>query len=143
MKLAVESSDWIQCDEWEVKQKGWTRTKIVMDRFTMELNKKFGEIWISLMSMLCQSAESLLVSSEGKKVCVMFLCGADILGSMSTPGDFLVQMIRNKFSVSDLPCAGIFIPEDIKVNLSDSYATLNMNESLATATCCADCTLLF
>eukprot|EP00291_Cryptomonas_curvata_P011473 CAMPEP_0172177666 /NCGR_PEP_ID=MMETSP1050-20130122/15578_1 /TAXON_ID=233186 /ORGANISM="Cryptomonas curvata, Strain CCAP979/52" /LENGTH=256 /DNA_ID=CAMNT_0012850241 /DNA_START=6 /DNA_END=776 /DNA_ORIENTATION=+ len=89
VKLAVESSDWIQCDEWEVKQKEWTRTKIVMDRFTTELNKKF----------------------EGKKVRVMFLCGADILGSMSTPG--------------------IFIPEDIRVILEYGIVCIKRKDSSA------------
>ncbi len=59
-----------------------------MDRFTMELNKKYGENWILLMLMQYLSTEPFVVSTEGKNVRVMFLCGADILGSMSTPGIF-------------------------------------------------------
>ncbi len=58
MKLAVECSDssWIQCDEWEVEQKGWTElhwtlTKNAMDRWAMELNKCVGESKFLLLSI--------------------------------------------------------------------------------------------
>ena len=44
VKAAVESSDWINIDEWEVKQNEWTRTRIAMDRMAIDLNKKFGTI---------------------------------------------------------------------------------------------------
>ena len=43
VKAAVESSSWINCDEWEVSQKEWTRTRIAMDRMALELNKKIGK----------------------------------------------------------------------------------------------------
>ena len=44
VKAATTSSDWINCDEWEIKQKEWTRTKIAMDRMAQELNKFFGKM---------------------------------------------------------------------------------------------------
>ncbi|EKX49379.1 hypothetical protein GUITHDRAFT_85757 [Guillardia theta CCMP2712] len=64
VKRALETSDWIACDEWEVKQNEWTRTRLSLDRMYQELNKDRG----------------------GQEVKVMLLCGADILESMVTPG---------------------------------------------------------
>jgi nicotinamide mononucleotide adenylyltransferase len=42
VKRAVETSDWINLDEWEVRQSGWTRTRECMDRMHSELNKSNG-----------------------------------------------------------------------------------------------------
>ena len=42
VKMALKSSDWINLDEWEVRQQGWTRTRVSMDRMYSELNKEKG-----------------------------------------------------------------------------------------------------
>ena len=65
VKLALESSDWVSCDDWETRQNEWTRTRLSLDRMHIEVNKGNG---------------------GGKEVQVMLLCGADILDSMVTPG---------------------------------------------------------
>jgi len=64
VRLALESSDWVNVEDWEVKQKEWTRTRLSLDRMQVEVNKVSG----------------------GREVKVMLLCGADILDSMVTPG---------------------------------------------------------
>mmetsp|Transcript_55619 Transcript_55619/g.132055 ORF Transcript_55619/g.132055 Transcript_55619/m.132055 type:complete len:367 (+) Transcript_55619:124-1224(+) len=71
-KRAVASSDWIACDEWEVKQNEWTRTRLSLDRMHIELNKNNG----------------------GREIKVMLLCGADILDSMVTPGVWMESDLR-------------------------------------------------
>ena len=65
VKLALESSDWVSCDDWETRQNEWTRTRLSLDRMHIEVNKG---------------------NAGGKEVQVMLLCGADILDSMVTPG---------------------------------------------------------
>lgn len=65
VKRSLESSDWVSCDEWETKQKEWTRTRLSLDRMHIEVNKG---------------------NTSGKDIRVMLLCGADILDSMVTPG---------------------------------------------------------
>ena len=65
VKRALDSSDWVSCDEWETKQKDWTRTRLSLDRMHSEVNKG---------------------NTSGRDIKVMLLCGADILDSMVTPG---------------------------------------------------------
>lgn len=64
MRRALNSSDWINTEDWEVKQNEWTRTRLSLDRMQAEVNKVSG----------------------GRESTVMLLCGADILDSMVTPG---------------------------------------------------------
>ncbi len=42
VKMALETSDWINLDEWEVRQQGWTRTRECIDRMYSELNRENG-----------------------------------------------------------------------------------------------------
>ena len=84
VKRSLESSDWVSCDEWETKQKEWTRTRLSLDRMHIEVNKG---------------------NTSGKDIRVMLLCGADILDSMVTPGvwtesDLHVLLSRGTFSLS-------------------------------------------
>ena len=65
VKYALDSSDWVSCDEWETKQNEWTRTRLSLDRMHIEVNRG---------------------NTSGKDIKVMLLCGADILDSMVTPG---------------------------------------------------------
>mmetsp|Transcript_56375 Transcript_56375/g.115314 ORF Transcript_56375/g.115314 Transcript_56375/m.115314 type:complete len:254 (+) Transcript_56375:121-882(+) len=62
-RASLQSSEWVLCDDWETKQNAWTRTRLVLDRYRMELNK-----------------------DGGRKIKVMLLCGSDILDSMIKPG---------------------------------------------------------
>jgi nicotinic acid mononucleotide adenylyltransferase len=32
VKRALNTSDWISCEEWETKQNEWTRTRLSLDR---------------------------------------------------------------------------------------------------------------
>ena len=103
VKRALETSDWINLDEWEARQAGWTRTRECMDRMYSELNKENGVFLThhppSPFLSFCVTG-NLVVGAMlrvrtypkncrhpgGREVRVMLLCGADVLQSMNTPG---------------------------------------------------------
>jgi nicotinate (nicotinamide) nucleotide adenylyltransferase len=76
VKRSLQSSDWVNCDEWETKQNEWTRTRLSLDRMHIEVNK----------------------GNSGKEVKVMLLCGADILDSMVTPGVWMESDLHTLLS---------------------------------------------
>ncbi|MCJ1430878.1 hypothetical protein MMC27_000228, partial [Xylographa pallens] len=71
--LAVDqTSNWLMVDPWEAIQKEYTRTALVLDHFDHEVNVVRG------------GAETS--GGERKSVHVALLAGADLIGTMSTPG---------------------------------------------------------
>ena len=71
--LAVDqTSNWLMVDPWEAIQKDYTRTALVLDHFDHEVNVVRG------------GAETS--TGERKLVHVALLAGADLIGTMSTPG---------------------------------------------------------
>ncbi|MCJ1400584.1 hypothetical protein MMC11_003790 [Xylographa trunciseda] len=68
--LAVDqTSTWLMVDPWEAIQKDYTRTALVLDHFDHEVNVVRGG-----------------ASGGRKTVHVALLAGADLIGTMSTPG---------------------------------------------------------
>eukprot|EP01098_Paradermamoeba_levis_P016470 TRINITY_DN890_c0_g1_i1.p1 TRINITY_DN890_c0_g1~~TRINITY_DN890_c0_g1_i1.p1 ORF type:complete len:197 (+),score=39.44 TRINITY_DN890_c0_g1_i1:155-745(+) len=65
VRRAVESSDWISVDPWEIEQPNYTFTLPVMERFDRELN---GD------------------NQGPDKIKIRLVCGADLLDSFRIPG---------------------------------------------------------
>jgi nicotinamide mononucleotide adenylyltransferase len=72
--LAVEeTSDWLMVDPWEAIQPDYMPTAKVLDHFEHEINQVIGGV----------------TSADGQSrrpVKIMLLAGADLIGTMSTPG---------------------------------------------------------
>ncbi|XP_028390846.1 nicotinamide/nicotinic acid mononucleotide adenylyltransferase 1-like [Dendronephthya gigantea] len=67
-ELATQSSNWINADDWEVKQSNWVPTVNVLEHTKETVVKKYS-------------------SSDSKDVpCVKLLCGGDLLESFAVPG---------------------------------------------------------
>jgi nicotinamide mononucleotide adenylyltransferase len=60
VKRALETSDWINLDDWEVRQHGWTRTRECMDRMYSELNKQTGVFHIEVPINFCVWMQSAI-----------------------------------------------------------------------------------
>jgi len=71
-QLAAEQADRLMVDSWEADQKEYTRTAVVLDRFEHEINVVRKGIATS--------------TGERKQVQISLLAGADLIGTMSTPG---------------------------------------------------------
>ncbi|KAL7622286.1 Nicotinamide/nicotinic acid mononucleotide adenylyltransferase 1 [Parahypoxylon ruwenzoriense] len=70
---AEETSSWLMVDPWETLQPDYTPTAKVLDHFEYEINHVLGGI----------------LAADGvtrKPVKIMLLAGADLIGTMSTPG---------------------------------------------------------
>ena len=63
-RAAVETSDWLTVQEWEMKQSGWTTTAQTLSTYQDALNR----------AKLCETP-----------IRVKFLCGADLLESTLIP----------------------------------------------------------
>ncbi|KAI1074175.1 Nucleotidylyl transferase [Whalleya microplaca] len=73
-ELAVEeTSSWLMVDPWEAIQPDYMPTAKVLDHFEHEINQVLGGVL---------SADG----SRRKPVKIMLLAGADLIGTMSTPG---------------------------------------------------------
>lgn len=68
-KLAVQTSDWLQVDTWEMEQPAWLPTKLALDH----LKEAVGDPALK----------------------VQLLCGADLLESFGTPGLWAPQDIKD------------------------------------------------
>jgi nicotinamide mononucleotide adenylyltransferase len=71
-ELASESSPWLMVDPWEAIRKEYTRTALVLDHFADEINEKRSGI--------------ATLSGSRKPARIALLAGADLIGTMSTPG---------------------------------------------------------
>ena len=69
---AEETSNWLMVDPWEAIQEEYTRTALVLDHFDKEMNGARGGVSTD--------------NGEKKSVRVALLAGADLIGTMSTPG---------------------------------------------------------
>lgn len=70
---ADETSSWLMVDPWEAVQPNFTPTAQVLDHFETEINQHLGGV----------------LSADGqhrRPVKIMLLAGADLIGTMSTPG---------------------------------------------------------
>jgi len=82
VKLALQSSNWVRLSEWETQQKGWTRTRMVLQHHQNMLNAYLKEKrnnnyipgWLPEEVKNCE------------QVRVQLLCGADVLESFKVPG---------------------------------------------------------
>ncbi|KAF3061736.1 Nicotinamide-nucleotide adenylyltransferase 1 [Daldinia childiae] len=70
---AEETSSWLMVDPWEAIQPEYTPTAKVLDHFEHEINHNLGGV-------LSEDGESR------KPAKIMLLAGADLIGTMSTPG---------------------------------------------------------
>lgn len=64
VERCTQSSDWINLSSWEIEQKAWTRTAVVLKHYQQFINA---------------------AQLYDRPVRVMFLCGTDILESFSVP----------------------------------------------------------
>ncbi|KAJ4455042.1 putative nicotinamide/nicotinic acid mononucleotide adenylyltransferase [Paratrimastix pyriformis] len=79
--LAVESSDWIDVDDWEASQPTYTRTANVLDSISNRLNT---------------AAQALVPKPE--RIQLRLVCGADLLESMTRPGVWDLSLLAKLFS---------------------------------------------
>lgn len=86
-RLAVVGSSMVKVSDWEVKQEGWSRTRLVLDEYTM-LAKEGRADWLP----------SLGTTDQGP-VTFKLLCGADLLESFAVPDlwnkDDLTTIVRD------------------------------------------------
>jgi len=71
-QLAVEDSNWLSVDEWEIFQEQYSRTLFVLKHFQEEINK-----------------------AAGCHVRVMLLCGADLMISLGKPGVWIPEQVES------------------------------------------------
>lgn len=89
-KLALQSSNWIRLSDWETQQKGWTRTRLVLQQHQNILNSYLKEkknnnyipSWLPNDIKTC------------KNVQIRLLCGADVLESFKIPGLWKDEDVR-------------------------------------------------
>ncbi|XP_018497448.1 nicotinamide/nicotinic acid mononucleotide adenylyltransferase 1 [Galendromus occidentalis] len=87
-RLALQSSDWISVDTWEVSQEGWTRTLKVLEHFRAFFNDRDTE---SSPGEAVKPTES---TGREEQVGVRLLCGGDLLESFAKPGLWEDEDIR-------------------------------------------------
>ena len=71
-RLAAQQTDWVSVSDWEVRQEGWSRTRLVLDSYT------------NLASQAQPSQDWLpgLGSPAQGPITFKLLCGADLLGEL-------------------------------------------------------------
>lgn len=69
---AEQTSNWLMVDPWEAMKKEYTRTALVLDHFDHEINVVHGGVERP--------------DGELQSVRIALLAGADLIGTMSTPG---------------------------------------------------------
>jgi nicotinamide mononucleotide adenylyltransferase len=68
-RAALHATDWVSVCEWETHQRGWSRTKLVLQRYQEALNKRAAKRY-----------------GPDAHIGVRLLCGADLLESFQLPG---------------------------------------------------------
>lgn len=71
-QLAVESDERVSVDPWEGYSREYVRTALVLDHFDQEINVVRGGISTK--------------DGQRKKCAIALIAGADLIGTMSTPG---------------------------------------------------------
>lgn len=72
-ELAIETSSWLSVDNFEATRKEYTRTAVVLEHFDYEMRSRQGV---------------RTSTGERKAVKVALLAGADLLLTMSSPGNY-------------------------------------------------------
>ena len=90
-EIGAMPSDWLMVDPWEAVQKEYTRTALVLDHFDHEINVVRGGVALYEPSKESKSENGTDGALNGDKklrkpVRVALLAGADLIGTMSTPG---------------------------------------------------------
>lgn len=87
-RRATKDSDWVHVSDWEVRQEGWSRTRLVLDSFSDLVQDQKSVAWLP---------DNLLTGES--KVCFKLLCGADLLESFAVPDlwkeDDLTTILRD------------------------------------------------
>ena len=71
-QMAADATPRLMVDSWEAVQDEYTRTAVVLDHFDHEINKVRGGVETK--------------DGKRKEVRIVLLAGADLIGTMSTPG---------------------------------------------------------
>jgi len=86
-RLAVTNSPCVKVSDWEVKQEGWSRTRLVLDQYTRLAREGMVE-WLPDLGR-----------SEQGPITFKLLCGADLLESFAVPDlwnkDDLTTIVRD------------------------------------------------
>jgi len=86
-RLAASQSSSVTVSDWEVKQEGWSRTRLVLDEYT-QLAKEGTAEWLPSLG-----------SPDQGPVTFKLLCGADLLESFAVPDlwntDDLTTIVRD------------------------------------------------
>ncbi|KZS16725.1 Nicotinamide-nucleotide adenylyltransferase [Daphnia magna] len=81
VKLAIETSNWINISEWETQQEGWSRTAETLRFHKTALNDIHSEYeWAKQIHAKMPDKESPL------NINLKLLCGADLIESFAVPG---------------------------------------------------------
>lgn len=104
-ELAAEQTDRLMVDAWEANQAEYTRTAVVLDRFDYEINTVRGGVTAK--------------DGEKKKCRIALLAGADLIGTMSTPGVWSPEDLDHI-----LGRYGAFIVERSGTQMEDALAQL-------------------
>lgn len=102
-EIAVQSSPLIMVDPFEARRDEYTRTALVLDHFDRKLNEELGGV---------KTREG-----ETKKVRVMLLAGADLVGTFSAPGIWSkgdLDHILGRYGAMIIERAGTNIEEALK-----------------------------
>merc|ERR1712059_46779 len=87
-RRATKDSDWVHVSDWEVRQEGWSRTRLVLDSYSDLVQDQKSVAWLP---------DNLWTGES--KVCFKLLCGADLLESFAVPDlwkeDDLTTILRD------------------------------------------------
>lgn len=89
IRLGLQSSDWIRLSDWEVKQAGWTRTRMCLQHHQNYINSYLNDDLTEEEGIDAQLPHWLprdLGKRTAGPVQLKLLCGADILESFNVPG---------------------------------------------------------
>ena len=71
-RLAAQHTDWVRVSDWEVRQEGWSRTRLVLDSYTkMASQADQSQPWLPQLGSPAQGP-----------ITFKLLCGADLLGQL-------------------------------------------------------------
>ncbi|KAI1337017.1 nicotinamide mononucleotide adenylyl transferase [Xylariaceae sp. FL0016] len=104
---AEETSSWLMVDPWEAIQPEYSPTAAVLDHFEHEINGVIGG---------CRPADG----GSPRPVKIMLLAGADLIGTMSTPGVWAEKDLDHI-----LGSYGAMIVERSGTDIEDALANLN------------------
>ena len=74
-RLAAQHTDWVRVSDWEVRQEGWSRTRLVLDSYTKMASQAsqadHSQPWLPQLGSPAQGP-----------ITFKLLCGADLLGQL-------------------------------------------------------------